>query len=210
MMDEYKPLNSFDDCENNETTNTQNKKEKIKNKKMKYNYIHINHPELNSIFETNMISTSKYTWYNMFPKILIEQFSKMANLYFLIIAVLQSIKEISYSGGQPVILLPLTFVIAINGVKDIFEDLKRKRSDDEENNRNCHIFERAKFINKKWSDIKLGHVIKVYKDEAFPCDLLLLKTSEEDNHCYIETQSIDGESSLKRRQCSSLDRKSVV
>ena len=203
-MNEYKPLNSFDDCENNETTNTQNEKEKIKNKKMKYNYIHINHPELNSILETNMISTSKYTWYNMFPKILIEQFSKMANLYFLIIAVLQSIKEISYSGGQPVILLPLTFVIAINGVKDIFEDLKRKRSDDEENNRNCHIFERAKFINKKWSDIKLGHVIKVYKDEAFPCDLLLLKTSEEDNHCYIETQSIDGESSLKRRQCSSL------
>ena len=45
MMNEYKPLNSFDDCENNETTNTQNKKEKIKNKKMKYNYIHINHPE---------------------------------------------------------------------------------------------------------------------------------------------------------------------
>lgn len=52
----------------------------------------------------------------------------MANLYFLIIAVLQSIKEISYSGGQPVILLPLTFVIAINGVKDIFEDLKRKEA----------------------------------------------------------------------------------
>lgn len=39
--------------------------------------------------ETNLISTSKYTWYNVIPKILIEQFSKMANIYFLIIAIMQ-------------------------------------------------------------------------------------------------------------------------
>jgi hypothetical protein len=39
--------------------------------------------------ESNRISTSKYTWYNVFPKILIEQFSKMANIYFLIIAIMQ-------------------------------------------------------------------------------------------------------------------------
>jgi hypothetical protein len=39
--------------------------------------------------ETNVISTSKYKWYNCFPKILIEQFSKMANIYFLLIAIMQ-------------------------------------------------------------------------------------------------------------------------
>jgi hypothetical protein len=48
--------------------------------------VHINEP---TEFETNKISTSKYTWYNVFPKILIEQFSKMANVYFLIIAIMQ-------------------------------------------------------------------------------------------------------------------------
>ena len=38
---------------------------------------------------SNSISTSKYTYLNCVPKILLEQFSKIANIYFLIIAVMQ-------------------------------------------------------------------------------------------------------------------------
>ena len=37
----------------------------------------------------NKIFTSKYTWYNVIPKIVLEQFSKILNIYFLIIACLQ-------------------------------------------------------------------------------------------------------------------------
>jgi phospholipid-transporting ATPase len=39
--------------------------------------------------ELNKISTSKYNFINAIPKILLEQFSKMANIYFLIIAFMQ-------------------------------------------------------------------------------------------------------------------------
>ena len=38
---------------------------------------------------TNKISTSKYTLINFIPKILWEQFKKMANFYFLLIAFMQ-------------------------------------------------------------------------------------------------------------------------
>ncbi len=41
--------------------------------------------------DTNCISTSKYNYLNCIPKILIEQFSKMANIYFLMIAIMQVI-----------------------------------------------------------------------------------------------------------------------
>ena len=44
---------------------------------------------INTDNENNKISTSKYTLLNFIPKILLEQFSKMANIYFLIIAVMQ-------------------------------------------------------------------------------------------------------------------------
>ena len=44
---------------------------------------------VNDVIETNRISTSKYRWYNCIPKILVEQFSKMANIYFLLIAFMQ-------------------------------------------------------------------------------------------------------------------------
>jgi len=39
--------------------------------------------------ETNVINTSKYSWYNFFPKILFEQFSKPINLYFVIISIFE-------------------------------------------------------------------------------------------------------------------------
>jgi len=42
-------------------------------------------------FPTNYIRTTKYTPYNFLPKSCLNQFRNMANIYFLVIAVLQSI-----------------------------------------------------------------------------------------------------------------------
>lgn len=152
---------------------------------------------------SNSISTSKYTWYSCVPKILIEQFSKMANIYFLIVAVLQSINSISISGGKPLILIPLLFVIFINGLKNFFEDYKRKKSDTEENNREVWVYansetnkEKSEFVKMKWKDIKPGDIVRVTQDEYFPADILLISSSEE-SHCYVETKNLDGETNLK-------------
>lgn len=77
----------------------------------------------------NKIRTTKYTWLTFIPKNLFEQFSKLANVYFLFIMVLQVIPPISITGGQPAILLPLLFVVTVSAVKDLFEDIKRHRAD---------------------------------------------------------------------------------
>ena len=170
---------------------TKNKKNNINDNKL-----------LNSTKElnpNNSISTSKYTYYNFLPKILFEQFSKIANIYFLIIAFFQIFKEISNSNGKPVILFPLFIVVSVNGVKDFYEDWKRKKSDDKENTKNTLIysFKKKNFVKKKWKDVLIGDIIKVKEDEYFPADVIVLTTSEESNCCYIETKSIDGETNLK-------------
>jgi phospholipid-transporting ATPase len=89
----------------------------------------------------NSISTSKYTCFSFIPKNLWEQFSKMANLYFLIMGLFQMIDEISTSGGYPVTYAPLSLIICISAVKDLFEDLKRNRSDREENMRKVLVLQ---------------------------------------------------------------------
>ena len=48
------------------------------------NILNTNHPPQR--IKPNAISTSKYTTFNFLPKILFEQFSKVVNIYFLIIA----------------------------------------------------------------------------------------------------------------------------
>ena len=71
--------------------------------------------------------------WNFLPKNLIEQFSKLANVYFLFITFMQMVPVISISGGKPAMLVPLTFVIVVSMIKDVFEDNKRHKSDHREN-----------------------------------------------------------------------------
>lgn len=68
----------------------------------------------------NQIKTSKYTPFNFIPLNLYHQFSKVANLYFLMVGIMQMIPEISISGGMPVIFLPLSLVVMVSAIKDIF------------------------------------------------------------------------------------------
>ena len=167
--------------------------------------VYINMPGLNDNEENNFISTSKYKWYTFFPKSLLVEFSRLSNCYFLVLAIFQTIKEISYSSGNPLILIPLTFIMCLNGIMDLYEDFKRKESDKKENNTICQVFDSIsnRFIEKKCHTIKPGDIIKVFKDEQIPADLLLLITSEETGFCYVETKNIDGETSLKIKESNS-------
>ena len=40
-------------------------------------------------------------------------------------------------------------------------------------------------------------MVKIEKDEAIPCDMVLLKSSHKDGLVFIETKNLDGETNLK-------------
>ena len=67
------------------------------------------------------------------PFNLIIQFSKLANVYFLVITFLQMIKIISITNGQPTTLTGLVPVIMVSMIKDLVEDMKRRTEDNIEN-----------------------------------------------------------------------------
>jgi hypothetical protein len=39
------------------------------------------------------------------------------------------VNEISTSNGQPVIFVPLVFIVLVTAAKDLFEDISRRNSD---------------------------------------------------------------------------------
>jgi phospholipid-transporting ATPase len=98
-----------------------------------------------SKYDSNIIETSKYTLLTFIPLNLIEQFSKLSNVYFLILIILQCIKKISTSNGIPTILPSLMIIISISAFKDFLEDYKRWKSDKAENNRKTF---RYQFLKK--------------------------------------------------------------
>lgn len=63
-----------------------------------------------------------------------------------------------------------------------------------------YIIEENKFSEKKWSDLHVGKIIKVKKNDMIPADILIIKSSEDNGLCYLETTNLDGESALKPRQ----------
>lgn len=48
----------------------------------------------------------------------------MANVYFLVIGIMQMINLISITNGQPVIFAPLVVVVSISMVKDLVEVIR--------------------------------------------------------------------------------------
>ena len=153
-----------------------------------------------NFFPENTISTTKYTLANFFFKNLFEQMSKLANIYFLVLSALQVIPEISTSDGFPTFLPPLVTIMLLTMVKDAFEDYKRYKSDLEENNKETHVYKDGQFVSVKWKDVRVGDLLKISKNEAFPADMVLLASSFfKKGQCFIETKNLDGETNLKSK-----------
>eukprot|EP00794_Sanderia_malayensis_P006961 gene6961-7746_t len=150
-------------------------------------------------YSGNKISTAKYNLITFFPKFLLEQFSRYSNVFFLLIALLQQIPNVSPTGRYTT-ALPLLFVLCCSAVKEIIEDIKRHRADDQTNKRPVQVTRNGKAQNIRWRDVQVGDIVKVVNGNFFPADLLLLSSSEPMAMCYIETANLDGETNLKIRQ----------
>ena len=99
------------------------------------------------MFRNNKVLTSKYNFLTFLPLNLFLQFSKLANLYFLTLTIMETFPPISDSGGEPVLALPLLFVVGLSMIKDAYEDFLRHKQDNDENNRKSMVGQ--VFVHKK-------------------------------------------------------------
>lgn len=159
-----------------------------------------NDPEGSAVkYQGNYVRTTKYTLITFLPKSLFEQFRRVANIYFLLCAILSFTPISPYSAVSNV--LPLVIVILATMGKEGIEDWRRKKQDIEVNNRKVKVHTgEGIFDDTKWRNLRVGDIVKVEKDEFFPADLVLLSSSYEDAICYVETMNLDGETNLKLKQ----------
>ncbi|OJI98549.1 hypothetical protein ASPVEDRAFT_80191 [Aspergillus versicolor CBS 583.65] len=175
-------------------------------------------------YAENWIRSSRYSLWSFFPRQFFAQFTKLANFYFLVVAILQMIPGLSTT-GQFTTLVPLLIFVGISMGKEGFDDWRRYRLDKEENNRFASVLrpgsnvlsrsvtgetasissETQDWHSVKWSDIKVGDVIRLERDQPIPADLALLHADGPNGVAYVETMALDGETNLKNKQpCQSV------
>lgn len=170
----------------------------------------------------NTIRSTRYTLWTFLPRQLFAQFSKLANFYFLCVAILQMIPGLSTTGTYTTIV-PLTFFVMLSMLKEGLDDFKRHRLDGAENRQRVnvlHIDEIGQgsppastmtkglpdrshtWEEREWKNIRVGDVIKVRRNEAVPADMILACAFGSEGAAYFETMALDGESNLKIKRPS--------
>ncbi|XP_039607307.1 probable phospholipid-transporting ATPase IA isoform X4 [Polypterus senegalus] len=160
--------------------------------------IFINQPQLTK-FCGNHVSTAKYNVLTFLPRFLYSQFRRAANAFFLFIALLQQIPDVSPTGRYTT-LVPLLFILVVAAVKEIIEDLKRHKADNVVNKKETQVLRNGAWEIVHWEKVQVGDIVRVNGKEYIPADTILLSSSEPQAMCYIETANLDGETNLKIRQ----------
>lgn len=132
--------------------------------------------------------------FRFIPLFLFEQFRRWANIFFLMIALLQQIPDVSPTGRYTT-LVPLLFILSVSAIKEIIEDVvskgrfifasamalvmhlqKRHRADNEINHRTVEVLRNNVWLNVRWKNVLVGDIIKVHINNFFPSDLVLLSS----------------------------------
>lgn len=182
-------------------------------------------------FIDNTVNSSRYSIWDFLPRQIFFQFTKLANLYLLIIALLQFVPGLSPTSNYTGII-PLLVMISISISKEGYDDYRRHKLDKAENNnvtrrlamngitrkkeRNCKpckqkgkplpVCQRP-WEGLKWQDVKVGDIVQLERDEDVPADMVLLHAESLDGIAYVETAGLDGEANLKpKKPCAPLSR----
>ncbi|GFS45111.1 ATPase E1-E2 type family protein [Actinidia rufa] len=115
----------------------------------------------------NYVSTTKYTAVNFIPKSLFEQFRRVANIYFLVVACVSFSPLAPYSAIS--VLAPLVVVIGATMAKEAVEDWRRRKQDIEANNRKVKVYDNKSGTVKetRWKKLRVGDLVKdMYAEET--------------------------------------------
>ncbi|XP_073778311.1 phospholipid-transporting ATPase IA isoform X1 [Danio rerio] len=160
--------------------------------------IFISQPQFTK-FCSNRVSTAKYNVLTFLPRFLYSQFRRAANSFFLFIALLQQIPDVSPTGRWTT-LVPLLFILVVAAVKEIIEDLKRHNADNVVNKKETQVLRNGAWEIVHWEKVSVGEIVRAANGDHLPADLIILSSSEPQGMCYIETSNLDGETNLKIRQ----------
>lgn len=88
-------------------------------------------------------------------------------------------------------------MIFVTMCREALDDYRRYRRDKEANSQKYKKLTRDGLVFIPSSDIKVGDLIQVEKDQRVPADMVFVRTTEKQGACFIRTDQLDGETDWK-------------
>ncbi|XP_054711575.1 probable phospholipid-transporting ATPase IIA isoform X1 [Uloborus diversus] len=152
----------------------------------------------NESFPPNIIKNQKYNFFTFIPLVLFHQFKFFLNLYFLVMALSQFIKDVRV-GFLYTYWGPLGFVLTVTLIREAIDDFRRYMRDREVNYRKYRKLTSKGVVQIPSANIKVSDLIIVDKDQRVPADMVFLSTTEKNGSCFIRSDQLDGETDWKLR-----------
>lgn len=151
-------------------------------------------------FRSNYIRTTKYTFWTFLPLVLLFEISKISNMYFILMAIINIVPQIQIFSAASSIF-PVILILAISLIKQFIETISAYLRDKTENNKKCRILNaNGNQTITNFGSLEVGNVVILSENDYIPADCILISTSLAEGQCYMETSSLDGEKNLKCRQ----------
>uniref|UniRef100_A0A8C3BGT2 Phospholipid-transporting ATPase n=1 Tax=Cairina moschata TaxID=8855 RepID=A0A8C3BGT2_CAIMO len=147
-------------------------------------------------YPKNAIKNQKYNVFTFIPGVLYEQFKFFLNLYFLVVSCSQFVPALKI-GYLYTYWAPLGFVLTVTVVREAVDEYRRYKRDKEMNSQLYSKLTVRGKVQVKSSDIQVGDLIIVEKNQRIPSDMVFLRTSEKTGSCFIRTDQLDGETDWK-------------
>lgn len=179
---------------------------------------------------SNKVKNQKYNWITIIPLVILYQFSFFSNQFYLALALTQFINVLKV-GFLFSYVAPFVVVLSITLLKEIIDEYYRFKRDQQLNNEEYEaLFDNKNNYNEeinknnftvknecvsdnlnttkiKSKDIRVGDIIILHKNQRVPADMILLKSFELNESCYIKTDQLDGETDWKLRKPSATTQK---
>ncbi|XP_046875687.1 probable phospholipid-transporting ATPase IIB [Hypomesus transpacificus] len=147
-------------------------------------------------YPRNAIKNQKYNFFTFVPGVLYQQFKFFLNLYFLVVACSQFVPSLKI-GYLYTYWGPLGFVMAVTMVREAVDEVRRYQQSKEMNSQLYSKLTVRGKVQVKSSDIQVGDLIIVEKNQRMPADMIFLRTSEKNGSCFLRTDQLDGETDWK-------------
>jgi magnesium-transporting ATPase (P-type)/class 3 adenylate cyclase len=168
-------------------------------------------------YVSNDVNTIDYTPYNIFVFMMKKMFSQPLHILMLLIMLIYLfsyvfLKDVS-SMGLKVTFYIHFIIIVFQIICDLYTFFRIYQNDLKTNSQTANIYdmEHRCFVTATWSDIRVGHIIKVNKDEIVPADIVILETMDSHHTCDVDVSAITGvfDSFMIKKSCTDTQTPSI-